>query len=164
MSKRKRSGRTKSQAQLHAEAAERREAHTRLVLSREGDPNYVQMTRTDTGREISFGGTEKDAEIREALQNQLQRFRDKFGREPGPEDPLFFNPDKDEPTFMDPEKGRADYYAEVHAAFAKAGLDPAIADAWEELDYIVTESNQHTFTAMEVQAWEEAVERARGNA
>jgi hypothetical protein len=29
------------------------------------------------------------------MQQQLQAFREKFGREPGPEDPIFFDPDAD---------------------------------------------------------------------
>jgi hypothetical protein len=38
-----------------------------------------------------------DDAVERALEEQLQAFRAKFGRDPGPEDPLFFDPDADEP-------------------------------------------------------------------
>ena len=40
-----------------------------------------------------------DRETREAISKQEQLFREKFGREPGPEDPLFFDPDASTPQF-----------------------------------------------------------------
>ncbi len=74
---------------------------------------------------------ELQPEAREALQEQLERFREKFGREPGPKDPVFFNPDADQPEPMtaeqmrdfealwqewDMEKGRAETEARLEAA------------------------------------------------
>jgi site-specific recombinase XerD len=44
----------------------------------------------------------KDAQ--EAMKMQLQAFREKFGREPGPDDPVFFDPDQDAPTPLTPER------------------------------------------------------------
>jgi hypothetical protein len=38
-----------------------------------------------------------DAGSTESLQGQVRRFEEKFGRPPGPDDPLFFDPDADEP-------------------------------------------------------------------
>jgi hypothetical protein len=40
----------------------------------------------------------------DALKLQRARFIEKFGREPGPGDPIFFDPEKDEPTFMTNER------------------------------------------------------------
>jgi hypothetical protein len=40
--------------------------------------------------------------VHEALLEQGKAFIDKFGREPGPEDPVFFDPDKDVPTPIGP--------------------------------------------------------------
>ena len=45
-------------------------------------------------------------EVKVALQAQRQLFRDKFGREPRPEDPVFFNPDADVPEPMTQEQQR----------------------------------------------------------
>jgi hypothetical protein len=41
-------------------------------------------------------------EIDQLMQEQLQRFRDKFGRDPGPGDPVFFDSDKETPQPLDP--------------------------------------------------------------
>ncbi len=41
-------------------------------------------------------------ELAEQMEDQLQRFIEKFGREPGPNGPIFFDPDFDEPTTLDP--------------------------------------------------------------
>lgn len=40
------------------------------------------------------------------LEEHRQAFREKFGREPGPGDPVFFDPDADEPRRLDPVKVR----------------------------------------------------------
>src|ERR1019366_5812058 len=37
-------------------------------------------------------------ELAQAMNQQLQMFRQKFGRDPGPEDPIFFDPDADTPV------------------------------------------------------------------
>jgi hypothetical protein len=42
----------------------------------------------------------------EALEEQRRRFVEKFGREPGPHDPVFFNPDADEPEPLSDEQMR----------------------------------------------------------
>ena len=38
-----------------------------------------------------------NAEAQRAIQEQLRKFREKFGRDTGPEDPIFFDPDADTP-------------------------------------------------------------------
>ncbi|WP_156406764.1 hypothetical protein [Mycobacterium haemophilum] len=96
--------------------------------------------------------------MQEALQGQLDAFTAKFGREPGPEDPVFFDPNCDEPIPMRPES-EAQNWAELYRVAEEAGLDPAYIRAWEELGYIVTEMNQHLFSAQEVEAYFEAVRR-----
>ena len=40
-------------------------------------------------------------ELAAAMEQQLAAFRAKFGREPGPDDPVFFDLDKDVPTPID---------------------------------------------------------------
>lgn len=41
-------------------------------------------------------------ELRAVVVRQRERFREKFGRDPGPHDPVFFDPDADEPKEMQP--------------------------------------------------------------
>ena len=67
--------------------------------------------------------------VREALLEQRKAFIEKFGREPGPEDPVFFDPDKDLPTPIDPAR----FDADLEKAIRDAGIDPAEADAIRKL-------------------------------
>ena len=60
-----------------------------------------------------------DKELYEAIRQQLESFREKFGREPGPDDPLFFDPDCDVPIPLSESKLRK----ELSEAARKAGLD-----------------------------------------
>jgi hypothetical protein len=67
----------------------------------------------------------------EALLEQRKAFIEKFGREPGPCDPVFFDPDKDVPTPIDP----AQFDADLDTAIRDAGIDPVKADAIRKLLY-----------------------------
>ena len=58
-------------------------------------------------------------ELHEAMIGQLKSFKEKFGREPGPDDPLFFDPDSDVPIPLSELKLRK----ELSEAARKAGLD-----------------------------------------
>jgi len=60
-----------------------------------------------------------DKELCEAITGQLESFKEKFGREPGPDDPLFFDPDYDMPTPLT----EARIKRELVEAARKAGLD-----------------------------------------
>jgi len=68
-------------------------------------------------------------EVRDALLKQREAFRAKFGRDPGPGDPVFFDPDTDTPTQINKERMEAD----LDEAFHKAGIDPAKAAAFKKL-------------------------------
>ena len=58
-------------------------------------------------------------ELHEAIRQQLENFKEKFGREPGPDDPLFFDPDCDVPILLTSPKLKS----ELTKAARKAGLD-----------------------------------------
>jgi len=60
-----------------------------------------------------------DKELNEAIRQQLESFKEKFGREPGPDDPLFFDPDCDVPTPLTEAKVKRG----LAEAARKAGLD-----------------------------------------
>ncbi len=55
----------------------------------------------------------------ESLKKQHKMFVEKFGREPGPDDPIFFDPDYDVPTPLTSSKLRSELTKAAH----KAGLD-----------------------------------------
>ena len=59
-------------------------------------------------------------ELAQAMQEQLASFKEKFGRDAGPNDPVFFDPDADTPQPISVAALRAT----VIKAAKKAGLDP----------------------------------------
>jgi hypothetical protein len=67
--------------------------------------------------------------IHEALLEQRKAFIAKFGREPGPDDPIFFDPDQDVPMPIETQRLNAD----LEAAIRDAGFDPAKAEAIRKL-------------------------------
>jgi hypothetical protein len=58
--------------------------------------------------------------MKELLEQQLERFRKKFGRDPGPGHPVFFDPNADVATPHDIQD-------DVLAAMQKANLPPEFA-------------------------------------
>jgi hypothetical protein len=67
--------------------------------------------------------------VHDALIEQRKAFIAKFGREPGPKDPVFFDPDKDVPTPIDPAR----FDTDLEKAIRDAGFDPARAEAIRKL-------------------------------
>ncbi|CAM5741411.1 hypothetical protein [Streptomyces afghaniensis 772] [Streptomyces afghaniensis] len=104
--------------------------------------------------------TPQGRELMEGLEGQLEAFREKFGREPGPGDPLFFDPEADEPTRLTKE-----YFDDMLLRMAERakemGVDPAFLHAWREVGYVVTEDTRSGFTAAEVIAFNRALARHR---
>ena len=67
--------------------------------------------------------------VHQALHEQKKAFMEKFGREPGPDDPVFFDPDKDVPTPI----GRDQLDTGLEKAIRDAGFDAAKTDAIRKL-------------------------------
>src|SRR5262245_18238394 len=67
--------------------------------------------------------------VAEALLEQRKAFIDKFGREPGADDPVFFDPDKDVPTPIGPDRMHAD----LEKVLRDSGIDPEKAEVFRKL-------------------------------
>ena len=67
----------------------------------------------------------------EAYRQQTEAFRRKFGREMGPDDPFFFDPDADTPRFLPPGKA-ADALEFLANLLTQAGVDPAAVYAFKK--------------------------------
>ncbi len=76
-----------------------------------------------------------DTGVERALDVLLRAFRKKFGRDPRPDDPLFFDPDADEPR---PQKQIAVKPGMVEA-MRQAGVSPASIYAYQQTGIIPTE-------------------------
>jgi hypothetical protein len=68
-------------------------------------------------------------QMRDALLEQRAAFRAKFGRDPGPSEPIFFDPDADTPVPM--KAGRME--ADLTEAMQRAGIDPAKIASFKKL-------------------------------
>ena len=79
-------------------------------------------------KKLSRGVVPMTPRVHEALLEQRKAFIDKFGREPGPGDPVFFDPDK-VPTQID----RTRFDADLDKAIQDSGIDSAKADAIRKL-------------------------------
>jgi len=96
-------------------------------------------------------------EVTAALQAQQRRFREKFGVDPGPGDPIFFDPDADTPQPIC--KSELDeMMGQLLSAAGKAGIRPELIYAMKKTGRLVTESNQHLLTNEELQEWRDATE------
>src|ERR1700730_17734193 len=76
-------------------------------------------------------------EAEEAINAQREAFRRKFGRDWGPGDPVFFDPDADQPTPMSSVR----LEAEILEAMRKAGTPPEIIYAYKKTGLLLVEGS-----------------------
>ena len=86
-------------------------------------------------------------EMTDIFEQQRQKFVDKYGREPGPNDPVFFDlPPLEQIEFQTVQ------------AMQKAGIDPAIIYAYEKTGgLLVTEQNKHLISDRDLAQWQAAI-------
>lgn len=152
--------------------AERREAVREAVLQKvrktsggtaatrhRADRPVERVWNADGSSVVRFStDTPRGQESKEGLQVQLDAFREKFGREPGPGDPLFFDPDADEPTPLT-KAHFEEMILDMAERAVEMGIDPAFLHAWREVGYVVTEETRSMFTTAEVLAFNRALAR-----
>jgi hypothetical protein len=98
-----------------------------------------------------------DQDTAEIIAHQKKLFREQFGRAPGPEDPLFFDPRVASPQFLSDESHEEVWKSLLQAA-GDSGIDPVIVYAMNKTGSIVTETNVHFLTDAELQEWNDAVD------
>ncbi len=86
-------------------------------------------------------------EVANILRAQRQEFVDKHGRQPGPEDPVFF--DMPHPEHLEHR---------MVEDMKVAGIDPALIYAFEKTGRLVTEQNRHLLPDSALDEWQAAVE------
>ena len=108
------------------------------------------------------GGTEEGPEPavrlnpkqREILERQREKFLRKFGREPGHDDPIFFDPNVADPRPLDPDV----LVATIVTAMEKAGIDPAKVHAYRRTGMLVTRENLAQWSPEDLGEWQAALE------
>jgi len=94
--------------------------------------------------------------LEEILKEQRKAFTQKFGREPGPDDPLFFDPDADTPQVIT-EQTRGRLIEQMIQAMRNAGIDEGYIYAYRKTGLLITEENVDLFRPEELEAFKEAV-------
>ena len=94
-------------------------------------------------------------ETAEIIAQQKKLFREQFGREPGPDDPLFFESSVAVPQFLSVESQEEVWKSLLQAA-GDSEIDPAIVYAMNKTGRIVTETNAQFLTDAEL--WHDAVD------
>jgi hypothetical protein len=96
-----------------------------------------------------------DDPVEQALEELLRAFREKFGRDPGPDDPLFFDPGADEPRPLN----RVAVEAGMVEAMERAGVSPAQIYAFQQTGIIPAEGLLDRLSAERLQEFYVAVRR-----
>lgn len=87
-----------------------------------------------------------------ALKAQRTAFRKKFGRDPGPGDPVFFDPDADVPTEISEARLRAEILE------ALEGLPPQIVYAYAKTGLLLMEEHVDNYPPESIAEWKAAIE------
>ncbi|MGW7515156.1 hypothetical protein ACWGJ2_06135 [Streptomyces sp. NPDC054796] len=125
------------------------------------DRPVERIWNADGSSEVRISAdTPHGQEIQKGLRHQKEAFREKFGRDPEPGDPLFFDPDADEPTRLTKEYVD-NMMLDMAERAVELGYDPAFIHAWREVGYAVTEETKGMFTTAEVIAFNRALARHR---
>jgi hypothetical protein len=167
----KRSKKQKEAARRRTQADQRRaliedpsfrEQHAQLVASRWNDPEVGQRITQDDGTivyRLPPAHTPGGEALRDEFTRQQEAFAQRFGRPMSGDDPLFWDPDDDgdDPIpigeeYLDTAIG--EMITNTEDVRVRAYLMP-----WRELGYMITEENEHMFSAREVSDWSEAVSR-----
>jgi hypothetical protein len=86
----------------------------------------------------------------EILQRQREKFIARYGREPGPDDPIFVDVPSDD-----------EYDEMVTKAMEQAGVAPAVIYAFRKTGRIITEENAKFVPAAALEAWQHAMTSTR---
>jgi SEC-C motif len=108
---------------------------------------FTYQVDDETGEVIRAVPLNREArtELDNALAVQREKFIAKFGREPGPDDPIFFD--------LDEDKLRED----TANAMRAAGIAPALIYAYEETGLIVTQENRNLIPDVELREFDAKV-------
>jgi hypothetical protein len=88
------------------------------------------------------------------MQAQFRRFEEKFGRPPGPRDPVFFDPDADEPRPLTMDGAQETTVAMLKAA----GISPAWIYAYEHTDGLLPAFDGSFLSEQDQAEWDDKVE------
>lgn len=123
------------------------------------DPANIPLVRDALGKVEILPSGDKLVHLNERgvalLEGQRQRFIEKFGREPGPNDPVFFDDKADTPKLIDLEEHKRIVFEEMK----RVGIDPAKAYACAKTGVIpVVGINDHLWSKQDMAEYKAAFE------
>jgi hypothetical protein len=141
-----------------AAAQKKKRRETRIAKQLKGRTKTYEVTRFEDGQ-IQEYSVPLDPLTVNVLKEQRERFREKFGREPGKGDPVFFDPDSDVPV----KQGRnvaVEAQLQLVSVLEQTGARPTLIHAVKKTGFIVTEMNQANLPDDRLGEWLSAVEEA----
>lgn len=105
------------------------------------------------GETRSRGSVLRSLDPLDAFEQQKRAFEKKFGRPPGPDDPIFFDPAEDKPVPMPLEK----IQKQMLAAMQKSGMPPQFIFAYRKTGRLLTASKLDEYPPEIVAEWKAAV-------
>ncbi len=124
------------------------------VIAKRSSKNCISVTEYDDGSKT----IKMNEQMANEMNLQIEKFRAKFGREPGPHDPVFFDPDADEPKPVSEQKIDDIYNTLIANGLSKGILRPEMAFAMWATERILTTENADLVSEEEREEWEDAVE------
>lgn len=95
-----------------------------------------------------------DRKLEHELKMMRKAFKRKFGRDPGPDDPVFFDPEAETPVPISQERMQADMLAAMKAA----GLAPEPIYAYRKTGLLLMEEHQDDYPPGAVEDWQAAID------
>lgn len=93
-------------------------------------------------------------ETRVLLKQCQDVFREKFGRNPHPMDPLLFDPDAEEPRPLAEDRVKG----AMVEAMRRAGFAPAAIYAFQKTDLVSTTRNAEDLSGEDLEEWRSAIQ------
>jgi hypothetical protein len=110
---------------------------------------YVDMAKQPAKKKLSS----LDAAARPLLKKQIALFKKKFGREPRPDEPLFFDADAAEPRRLQLEPMEAD----IIKAMKEANIHPRLIYAFEKTGRLLSASTLKKLSKADQAEWHAAL-------
>lgn len=97
-------------------------------------------------------------DIEQTLEELFCRFREKFGRNPKENDPIFFDPHSDQPVPLRPEALDEMWNRMADAMVFHGEITPETAYAMKKTGFLVTEQTKDLLRDTEFDEWNNALE------
>jgi hypothetical protein len=108
-------------------------------------------------KSIQYRRVRMNQQMIDILDEQKERFRQKFGRDPRPEDPVIWDENASEPT----PASEDDIHQSILSALIAIGSPPEFIHAFNKTGLLVTEMNMHLLSEHDIEEWTDAVEEYR---